>query len=97
MVLFLHHLQRVENFITDYQKIPSTWDIIAKGEVTAKALTNTRLFMPNRFRRLRHTATLRHLVKEHTLTPNDLLQPFLLLPVEIKEEISSMPGIYRFR
>jgi len=53
--------------------------------------------MPHRYRRLRHTTTIRDLVRDNHLTANDLLQPFFVLPGKnVKEGISAMPGIYRF-
>lgn len=50
-----------------------------------------------RLRRLRRTEGLRRLVREHALTPDDLIYPiFVRYGENIKEPISSMPGIYRF-
>lgn len=50
-----------------------------------------------RNRRLRSSAALRNLVREHTVTLNDLLYPiFVTHGTNIKEEISSMPGVYHF-
>jgi porphobilinogen synthase len=54
-------------------------------------------FPIDRPRRLRRTATLRRLVREHTLTVNDLVQPLFVVPGErIKREIASLPGQYHW-
>jgi len=51
----------------------------------------------NRYRRLRASQTLRNLVRETTLTPHDLIQPFFVVEgTDKKETIASMPGIYRY-
>jgi porphobilinogen synthase len=45
-------------------------------------------------RRLRRTAALRDLVRETTLEPSDLVQPFFVVPGEdVRNPISSMPGV----
>ncbi|WP_103069590.1 porphobilinogen synthase [Aquimarina sediminis] len=50
-----------------------------------------------RNRRLRTNDAIRSLVREHTITPNDFLVPiFVVEGKNIKEEISSMPGYYRY-
>jgi len=50
-----------------------------------------------RFRRLRKTEAIRNLVRETTLSANDVIQPFFLVEGRKKKEtIVSMPGIYRF-
>ncbi|SCW46401.1 porphobilinogen synthase [Paenibacillus tianmuensis] len=50
-----------------------------------------------RNRRLRNSAALRNLVREHTVTLHDLLYPiFVTHGTNIKEEIRSMPGVYHF-
>ncbi|MCG7410191.1 porphobilinogen synthase [Paenibacillus sp. ACRRX] len=50
-----------------------------------------------RLRRLRKTAGIRSMVRETILTTDDLLMPiFVTHGTQIKEEISSMPGIYHF-
>ncbi|GMX66478.1 porphobilinogen synthase [Paenibacillus elgii] len=50
-----------------------------------------------RNRRLRSSAALRNMVREHTVTLDDLLYPiFVTHGTNIKEEISSMPGVYHF-
>jgi porphobilinogen synthase len=49
-----------------------------------------------RNRRLRNSKSLRALVQEHSLTPNDFIVPlFVVEGKNIKEEIPSMPGYYR--
>jgi porphobilinogen synthase len=48
-------------------------------------------------RRLRRTATLRRMVKETTLSVNDLIYPLFVMEGEgQKVEIASMPGCYRY-
>ncbi len=55
------------------------------------------LFPEYRPRRLRRTETLRAMVRETELSVNHLIYPMFVLPGKnIREEISSMPGIYRF-
>ena len=53
--------------------------------------------MPARFRRLRASQTIRNLVRETTLTSNDLIQPFFIMEGKDKKDpIEAMPGIYRY-
>ena len=50
-----------------------------------------------RLRRLRRTETLRALVRENQVDVGDLIYPmFVVEGTEIKQEISSMPGILRY-
>ncbi|RFN59131.1 porphobilinogen synthase [Marixanthomonas ophiurae] len=50
-----------------------------------------------RNRRLRTTETLRNLVRETTLSPNDFLVPLFVVEGKgVKEEIASMPNYYRY-
>lgn len=50
-----------------------------------------------RNRRLRTSHALRHLVREHAVSVHDLIYPiFVTHGSGIKEEISSMPGVYHF-
>ena len=52
--------------------------------------------MINRGRRLRANAAIRDLVRENTLSTNDLIFPIFVVEGENKkEEISSMKGNYR--
>ena len=53
---------------------------------------------PNlRLRRSRKTSWSRRLIQENTLTPNDFILPiFLIDGSNKKENISSMPGVYRY-
>ncbi|MBI4297017.1 MAG: porphobilinogen synthase [Chloroflexi bacterium] len=54
-------------------------------------------FPIQRLRRLRRTEVLRHLVRETRLSVSDLVYPLFVVPGRrIKEEISSMPGQFRF-
>ncbi|WP_242092321.1 porphobilinogen synthase [Aestuariivivens sediminicola] len=50
-----------------------------------------------RNRRLRNNEVIRNLVQENTVTPNDFLVPLFVVEGKgIKEEITSMPGYYRY-
>lgn len=52
--------------------------------------------MRTRLRRTRSSAALRELVQEHRLVPADLIYPVFVLPGSgQRQEITSMPGIYR--
>lgn len=52
--------------------------------------------MFKRFRRVRINETLRNLVQETTLSPNDFIYPlFVKEGTSIKEEVSSMPGVFQ--
>ncbi|MBE7382260.1 MAG: porphobilinogen synthase [Leptolyngbya sp. SIO1E4] len=63
------------------------------AETTASPLLN----LPHRPRRLRRTDGLRRMVREHHLTPDDLIYPvFVMEGVGQKEAIPSMPGCYRY-
>lgn len=47
-------------------------------------------------RRLRRQATMRALVREHQLSPNDFILPLFVVDGEgVKREVSSMPGVYQ--
>jgi porphobilinogen synthase len=51
-------------------------------------------FPINRSRRLRRTETLRRMIRETRLAPDDLIQPFFVCPGrDVKRPISSMPGV----
>lgn len=51
----------------------------------------------NRYRRLRGTPAIRNLVRETTLSKNDLIQPFFVREgINAKEAVESMPGIFRY-
>ena len=55
------------------------------------------MFPLRRNRRLRVNDTIRSLVKETIVTPNDFLVPlFVVEGTGVKEEIASMPGYYRY-
>jgi len=46
-------------------------------------------------RRRRRTEALRRLVREHELSPGDLIQPiFVIHGTRVEREIASMPGVY---
>lgn len=52
-------------------------------------------FPLHRHRRLRSSAAVRNLVREHALTAYDLIHPLFAVPgTGIREEIPSMPGVY---
>ncbi len=54
-------------------------------------------FPVTRLRRLRRNENLRRMVRETFLTVEDLIYPMFVVPgSKIKEEVSSMPGVYRF-
>ena len=54
------------------------------------------MFPYNRHRRLRKNESIRSLVRESHLTPNDFVLPIFVAEGEnVKQEIPSMPGIYR--
>jgi len=54
-------------------------------------------FPRHRNRRLRGSVTVRRLVRETVLTSSDFIYPmFVRYGKEIKEEITSMPGCYRY-
>lgn len=51
----------------------------------------------DRHRRLRKSATMRNLVRENHIRMEDLIYPlFVVEGTDIKNEISSMPGVYQF-
>ena len=55
------------------------------------------MFPLHRNRRLRKSASMRALVQEHQLTPNDFIVPlFVIEGQQKKEEILSMPGYFRY-
>ncbi|MFL5243834.1 MAG: porphobilinogen synthase [Gemmataceae bacterium] len=55
------------------------------------------VFPTTRLRRLRHLPLLRSLVRETTLTVDDLIYPLFVRPGRgVKKEIASMPGNYQF-
>ncbi|URJ44168.1 porphobilinogen synthase [Paenibacillus polymyxa] len=50
-----------------------------------------------RHRRLRQSAAIRSMVRETVLNPADFIQPiYVTFGTGVKQEISSMPGVYRF-
>lgn len=54
-------------------------------------------FPVKRLRRLRYNPKVRDLVRETILTKNDFIYPLFVAPGEnVKEEIRSMPGVFRF-
>lgn len=56
-----------------------------------------KMYPLNRHRRLRANTSIRSLVKETVITPNDFIVPlFVVEGKSIKEEITSMPGYYRY-
>ena len=53
------------------------------------------MFPQTRLRRLRRTPALRRLIRETVLTPSDLVMPLFVVPGSgIRQEITSLPGIY---
>ena len=54
------------------------------------------MFPITRPRRLRQSDPMRRMVRENTLTPNDLIYPLFAVPGEsIAQEVKSMPGVYQ--
>ncbi len=54
-------------------------------------------FPVKRLRRLRYNPRVRDLVRETILTKNDFIYPLFVVPGQnVKEEIRSMPGVFRF-
>ena len=54
-------------------------------------------FPTHRLRRLRNTSTIRHMVRETSLTPHDFVLPLFIrgsLPPQTRDPIKSMPGCY---
>ena len=47
-------------------------------------------------RRLRRTEALREMVRENHLTASDFIYPLFIHEKDFKEEISAMPGTYRW-
>ncbi|MBQ4801306.1 porphobilinogen synthase [Aquimarina sp. MMG015] len=55
------------------------------------------MYQLRRNRRLRTSESIRSLVREHIITPNDFLVPlFIVEGTSVKQEIASMPGYYRY-
>ncbi|MDY5858248.1 MAG: porphobilinogen synthase [Porphyromonas sp.] len=55
------------------------------------------MFPQNRFRRLRRSPELRRMVRETSLQASDFIAPlFVVHGTQVQEEISSMPGQYRY-
>ena len=51
----------------------------------------------NRLRRTRQSQWIRNLVSENSLSTNDLIWPiFICEGSNVKDEIDSMPGVYRY-
>ncbi|MEK6650605.1 MAG: porphobilinogen synthase, partial [Bacteroidota bacterium] len=49
-----------------------------------------------RFRRIRGNATLRRMVRETILTPDDFIYPLFVVPgASVRNEVSSMPGVFQ--
>ena len=54
------------------------------------------MFLYNRHRRLRKNESIRSMIRENHLSPNDFILPIFMAEGEgVKEEIAAMPGIYR--
>ena len=47
-------------------------------------------------RRLRRTKAIREMVRENHLHPEDFIYPLFIHEKDFQEEISAMPGIYRW-
>lgn len=55
----------------------------------------TRIQLPNRPRRLRHSEALRSMVRETEINANDFIYPLFVRHGKGRSEISSMPGIFQ--
>lgn len=54
-------------------------------------------FPMNRMRRLRRSETLRRMVREVTVSADDLIYPLFVVPgLDVKMQIPSMPGVFQF-
>lgn len=54
-------------------------------------------FPQMRMRRLRSNENLRRMVRENALTTDDLVYPLFVVPgTKVREEVTSMPGVFRF-
>jgi porphobilinogen synthase len=72
-------------------------EIAPTAQAVATASTSPLPPMAHRPRRLRRTAGLRRMVREHHLTIDDLIDPvFVMAGSGQKEAIPSMPGCYRY-
>ena len=72
-------------------------EIAPTSQATTEAATSSLPALAHRPRRLRRTEGLRRMVREHHLTPADLIYPvFVMAGVGQKEAIPSMPGCYRY-
>ena len=61
------------------------------------SFTNLSSFPVNRLRRLRQNTKIRDMFAETTLSVNDFIYPvFVIEGKKIKNEITSMPGIFQF-
>jgi porphobilinogen synthase len=66
-----------------------------RGGLLLPSLTLVSLPPINRPRRRRRTAALRQLVREHELSPADLIQPiFVVHGNRVEREVGSMPGVF---
>src|SRR5688500_7538470 len=73
------------------QESPMTTKTMNRTESTAPALTN-------RPRRLRRSESIRSLVRETIVRPEDLIYPLFIVPSSRpKTEIGSMPGVFHLR
>jgi len=53
-------------------------------------------FPVKRLRRLRYNPTLRNMIRETSLTSNDLIYPLFVVPGQkVKKEVRSMPGVFQ--
>ena len=53
-------------------------------------------FPVKRLRRLRYNPTLRNMIRETSLTRNDLIYPLFVVPGQkVKKEVLSMPGVFQ--
>ncbi|HLX12293.1 MAG TPA: porphobilinogen synthase [Bacteroidota bacterium] len=69
---------------------------MANSNLTPGYLTSTETQPFKRLRRLRMTETLRSMVRETELSPNDFIYPLFVIPgKKTRKEVSSMPGVFQ--
>ena len=66
------------------------------SDAPVRATRGSSLDLRRRPRRLRHSATLRSMVRETRLSPDNFLYPLFAVPGEgVRKEVGSMPGVYQ--
>jgi porphobilinogen synthase len=66
------------------------------SDAPVRATRGSSLDLRRRPRRLRHSATLRSMVRETRLSPDNFLYPLFAVPGEgVRKDVGSMPGVYQ--